>query len=168
MSNIDSMRHSARALRQDASVLEQNIKPGTMRRILQLASPYAGLLALFLALVCLDAAIGVVAPLLYRDLINNGIMRGDVHLVTALALVAATLYVIDAGFGLAQAWLAAIIGSRLVLSMRIKLFDHIQQMPLAFFTRTQTGALVNRLNGDVAGAQSAFTDVLSSIIGNSP
>jgi ATP-binding cassette subfamily B protein len=166
MSNVDSMRHSARALRQDASVLEQTIKPGTMRRILQLASPYAGLLVLFLGLVCLDAAIGVVAPLLYRDLINNGIMRGDVRLVAALALVAAALYVIDAGFGLAQAWLAAIIGSRLVLSMRIKLFDHIQQMPLAFFTRTQTGALVNRLNGDVAGAQSAFTDVLSSIIGN--
>jgi ATP-binding cassette subfamily B protein len=166
MSNVGNMRHSARALRQDASVLEQKIKPGTMRRIVHLASAYMGLLAVFLALVCLDAAIGVVAPLIYRDLVNNGILRGDVHLVATLALVAAVVYVIDAGFGLAQAWLAAIIGSRLVLSMRIKLFDHIQQMPLAFFTRTQTGALVNRLNGDVAGAQSAFTDVLSSIIGN--
>src|SRR5271156_2996637 len=107
MSNVDSMRHSARALRQDASVLEQRIKRGTVRRILLLATPYAGLLALFLGLVCLDAAIGVIAPLLYRDLINNGIMRGDARLVATLALVAAILYVIDAGFGLTQAWLAA-------------------------------------------------------------
>jgi ATP-binding cassette subfamily B protein len=166
MSNVGNMKYSARALRQDASVLKYKIKRGTMRRILQLASPYAPLLALFLLVVCLDAGIGVVAPLLYRDLINNGILRGDVRLVATLALAAAVLYVIDAGFGLAQAWLAAIIGSRLVLSMRIKLFDHILQMPLGFFTRTQTGALVNRLNGDVAGAQSAFTDALSSIIGN--
>jgi ATP-binding cassette, subfamily B, bacterial len=166
MSNVGNMKYSARALRQDASVLKYKIKPGTMRRILQLASPYAGLLALFLLVVCLDAGVGVVAPLLYRDLINNGILRGDARLVATLALAAAVLYVIDAGFGLAQAWLAAIIGSRLVLSMRIKLFDHILQMPLGFFTRTQTGALVNRLNGDVAGAQSAFTDALSSIIGN--
>jgi ATP-binding cassette subfamily B protein len=83
-----------------------------------------------------------------------------------LAMLAALLYVIDAGLGLVQSYLAATIGSRIVLSMRTKLFDHIQQMPLAFFTRTQTGALVSRLNGDVAGAQSAFTDVLSSVIGN--
>ncbi|HTC84023.1 MAG TPA: ABC transporter ATP-binding protein, partial [Rhizomicrobium sp.] len=160
------MRGSARALRQDASVLEQTIKPGTTRRILRFAAPYAGLLALFLAVVGLDAGIGVVNPLLYRDLINNGILRGDVRLVVALALAAGLLYVVDAGLGLAQSYLAATIGSRIVLSMRTKLFDHIQQMPLAFFTRAQTGALVSRLNGDVAGAQSAFTDVLSSVIGN--
>jgi len=86
--------------------------------------------------------------------------------VIMLAMFAALLYVIDAGLGLVQSYLAATIGSRIVLSMRTKLFDHIQQMPLAFFTRTQTGALVSRLNGDVAGAQSAFTDVLSSVIGN--
>jgi ATP-binding cassette subfamily B protein len=166
MSDVGSMRQSARSLRQDASVIEQRIKPGTLRRILRFASPYAALLALFLLVVCLHAAIGVITPLLYRDLVNNGVLRGDVRLVVTLAVSAAILYVIDAGFGLAQAWLAAIIGSRLVLSMRIQLFDHIQQMPLAFFSRTQTGALVNRLNGDVAGAQTAFTDVLSSIIGN--
>ena len=160
------MRGSARALRQDASVLEQTIKPGTTARILRFAAPYAGMLALFLAVVGLDAAIGVKIPLLYRDLINNGILHGNSRLVIGLALLAALLYGIDAGLGLAQSWLAATIGSRIVLSMRTRQFDHIQQMPLAFFTRAQTGALVSRLNNDVSGAQSAFTDVLSSVIGN--
>jgi ATP-binding cassette subfamily B protein len=163
---MSNMRGSARALRQDASVLEQTIKPGTTARILRFASPYAGMLTLFLVVVGLDAGIGVVNPLLYRELINNGILHGNSRLVITLALLAALLYVIDAGLGLAQSYLAATIGSRIVLSMRTRLFDHIQQMPLAFFTRTQTGALVSRLNGDVAGAQSAFTDVLSSVIGN--
>ncbi len=166
MSLAADMRGPARALRQDASVLEQKIKPGTAARIFRFASPYAGMLVLFLAVVGLDAAIGVVTPLLYRDLINKGVLRGDAHLVIVLALLAALLYGVDAGFRLMQSYLAASIGSRIVLSMRTALFDHIQQMPLAFFTRTQTGALVSRLNGDVAGAQSAFTDVLSTVIGN--
>ena len=161
-----SMRGSARSLRQDASVLEQTIKPGTTGRILRFARPYASMLGLFLVVVGLDAGIGVVNPLLYRELINNGILRGNARIVIMLAMFAALLYVIDAGLGLVQSYLAATIGSRIVLSMRTKLFDHIQQMPLAFFMRTQTGALVSRLNGDVAGAQSAFTDVLSSVIGN--
>ena len=155
-----------RSLRQDASVLEQKIKPGTTGRILRFAAPYAGGLILFLVVVAIDAGIGVINPLLYRDLINNGILRGNAGLVIGLAGAAGLLYVVDAGLGLGQSYLAATIGSRVVLSMRTRLFDHIQQMPLAFFTRTQTGALVSRLNGDVAGAQSAFTDVLSSVIGN--
>jgi len=155
-----------RSLRQDASVLEQKIKPGTTGRILRFAAPYAAGLILFLVVVAIDAGIGVINPLLYRDLINNGILRGHVGLVITLAGLAGLLYVVDAGLGLGQSYLAATIGSRVVLSMRTRLFDHIQQMPLAFFTRTQTGALVSRLNGDVAGAQSAFTDVLSSVIGN--
>ncbi len=161
-----SMRGSARSLRQDASVLKQTIKPGTTGRILRFARPYASMLGLFLVVVGLDAGIGVVNPLLYRELINNGILRGNARIVIMLAMLAALLYVIDAGLGLVQSYLAATIGSRIVLSMRTKLFDHILQMPLAFFTRAQTGALVSRLNGDVAGAQSAFTDVLSSVIGN--
>ena len=155
-----------RSLRQDASVLEQKIKPGTTGRILRFAAPYAGGLILFLVVVAMDAGIGVINPLLYRDLIDNGILRGNTGLVISLAGLAGLLYVVDAGLGLGQSYLAATIGSRVVLSMRTRLFDHIQQMSLAFFTRTQTGALVSRLNGDVAGAQSAFTDVLSSVIGN--
>ena len=155
-----------RALRQDASVLEQKIKPGTTARILRFARPYAGLLILFLVIVGLDNAIGVINPLIYRDIINSGIPKGNEKLVIELATLAGILVLIDAGLGFAQSYLSAKIGSQVLLSMRVSLFDHIQQMPLAFFTRTQTGALVSRLNGDVSGAQSAFTDVLSSVIGN--
>jgi ATP-binding cassette subfamily B protein len=157
---------STKALRQDASVLQQKIRPDTVRRIFAVAKPFLGLLTLFLLIVSVDAVIGVVNPLLYRELINRGILLGNSDLVIRIALLAAALYVIDAGLGLLQSWLAATIGGRIVLSLRARLFDHIQKMPLAFFTRTQTGALVSRLNSDVSGAQSAFTDVLSSVVGN--
>jgi ATP-binding cassette subfamily B protein len=160
------MAVSTRALRQDASVLSKTIRPGTGRRILGIAAPFAPSLALFLMIVATAAGIGVVSPLLYRELINRGIENGDERLVIGLAAGAAALYLIDAGLGLAQSGLAATIGSRIVLSLRLRLFNHIQRMPLAFFSRTQTGALISRLNSDVAGAQSAFTDVLSSVIGN--
>jgi ATP-binding cassette subfamily B protein len=157
---------STKALRQDASVLQKKIRPDTMRRIFAVATPFFGMLSLFLLIVSVDAVIGVVNPLLYRELINRGILLGNSDLVIRIALLAAALYVIDAGLGLLQSWLAATIGGRIVLSLRSRLFDHIQKMPLAFFTRTQTGALVSRLNSDVSGAQSAFTDVLSSVVGN--
>ena len=154
------------SLRQDRSVLKEKIRPGTIKRVLTFAAPYKWLLTLFLLLVALDAAINVVNPLIYREIINNGILKGNERLVIELALLAAGFTVMDALLGLAQAFLSSQIGSRIVLNMRTLLFDHIQSMPLAFFTRTQTGALVSRLNNDVGGAQSAFTDVLSSVIGN--
>ncbi len=156
----------SRALRQDASVLNEKIRPGTTARILRFALPYTGFLALFLLVVSLDAGVGVINPLIYRDIINDGILKANESLVVRLALLAAMLVLFDSALGLAQSYLSAKIGSRVVLSMRTQLFDHIQRMPLAFFTRAQTGALVSRLNNDVSGAQSAFTDVLSSVIGN--
>ncbi len=156
----------ARALRQDDSVLKQKIRPGTVRRILRVAAPFAPELALFLLVVILDAGIGVVNPLIFRQIINRGILERDAPLVVRLASLAGALILVDAALGLGQAWLATRIGSRVVLSLRVELFDHVQRMPLAFFMRTQTGALVSRLNNDVGGAQSAFTDVLSSVVGN--
>ena len=154
------------SLRADRSVLKQKIRPGTLKRVIAFAAPYKWLLALFLALVMLDAVITVINPLLYRQIINNGILKGDQALVIELSLLVAGLAATDAALGLAQAFLSSQIGSRIVLNMREQLFDHIQAMPLAFFTRTQTGALVSRLNNDVGGAQNAFTDVLSSVLGN--
>jgi len=153
-------------LTRDRSVLKAKIRPGTFRRVLAFAAPYKWSLALFLALVMLDAGISVINPLLYRQIINNGILKANARLVVELALLVAGLAVSDAALGLAQAFLSSRIGSRIVLNMRSLLFDHIQTMPLAFFTRTQTGALVSRLNNDVGGAQNAFTDVLSSVLGN--
>lgn len=142
------------------------MKPGTAKRMLAFAAPYKWLLALFLFVVVLDAAVGVINPLLYRDIINNGILKGNATLIVKLALLVACLGVVDAGFGLGRSYLAAKIGARIVLSLRTKLFDHIREMPIAFFTRAQTGALVSRLGNDVRGARTAFTDILSNVVGN--
>jgi ATP-binding cassette, subfamily B, bacterial len=156
-----------RALGQDASVANQKIKPGTTKRVIKFAAPYASLLALFLFVVILDAIVGVANPLIYREIINKGILQRDARLIIGLSLLVAVLGVFDAALGLTQSYISAKVGARIVLSLRTKLFEHIQQMPLAFFTRTQTGALVSRLNNDVSGAQSAFTDILSNVVGNS-
>ena len=163
---MSRMIGSMRSFRQDASVLNQKVKPGTARRMLRFAIPYAGILALFLVVVILDAAIGIANPLIYRVIINDGILRGNAPLIIRLAILIGILGVFDSAFGLAQSYLSAQTGARIVLSLRTKLFDHIQQMPLAFFTRARTGALVSRLNSDVSGAQSAFTDMLSNVVGN--
>ena len=155
-----------RSFGKDASVVNQKVKPGTARRTLLFAAPYARLLVVFLLVVVVDATIGIVNPLIYRVIINQGILKGNSHLIIQLALLLGVLGLFDAALGLTQSYLSAKIGSRIVLSLRTKLFEHIQQMPLAFFTRTQTGSLVSRLNNDVSGAQSAFTDILSNVVGN--
>ncbi len=157
---------SMRSFGRDASVLNQKIKPGTTKRTVLFAAPYAGLLTLFMVVVVFDATIGIANPLIYRDIINNGILKSNSHLIIQLALLVGVLAIFDAALGLIQAYLSSKIGAQIVLSLRTKLFEHIQQMPLAFFTRTQTGALVSRLSGDVSGAQSAFTDILSNVVGN--
>ncbi len=153
-------------LRQDASVLKESIKPGTTMRVLRFAGAYGGGLSLFGAVVVLSAFIGNLNPLLYKRIIDEAIPAHDSALVIRLALLAALIMASDAGLGLLQSYLSARIGRDILLKLRIQLFDHIQRMPLAFFMRAQTGALVSRLNGDVSGAQSAFTDVLSSVLGN--
>ena len=155
-----------RSFGQDSSVLKQKVKPGTAKRMLRFAVPYARLLALFLLVVVVDAGVGIVNPLLFRQIINNGILKANAALVVHLAVVVAVLGIFDGALGLAQTWLSSRIGAGIVLSLRQQLFDHIQEMPLAFFTRTQTGALVSRLNNDVGGARTAFTDILSNVVGN--
>jgi ATP-binding cassette subfamily B protein len=156
-----------RSFGQDASVVKQKVKPGTAKRMLRFAVPYAGLLALFLFIVIVDSAVGIANPLIYRHIINNGILKGNATLVIRFAVLAGILGLFDSALGLTQSYFAATIGTRVVLALRTKLFQHIQQMPLAFFTRVQTGALVSRLNTDVTGAQTAFTDILSNVVGNS-
>lgn len=157
---------SMRSFGQDASVLKQKVRPGTARRMLRYAVPYTGLLALFLVVVILDAAIGIANPLIFRNIINNGILGSNAGLIVRFAILVGILGVFDAALGLAQSYLSAQTGARVVLSLRTKLFAHIQEMPLAFFTRVRTGALVSRLNTDVTGAQSAFTDILANVVGN--
>jgi ATP-binding cassette, subfamily B, bacterial len=155
-----------RSLRQDRAVLQHKVKKGTARRMLTFAVPYKKILAIFLPVVVLDAVIGAVNPLILRALIDSGILRHDADLVIGLASLAGGLAIFDAGLSLVQRRSSAVVGEGLIFDMRSKVFRHIQRMPLAFFTRTQTGALVSRLNNDVIGAQQAFTDLLSNMVGN--
>lgn len=155
-----------RGLRRDRSVLQASVTKGTVKRILATARPYRRVLTGFLALVLLDAMLGAVNPLLLRAIIDKGILGGDRGLVVQLAAIAAGLAVVGALIGLGERWLSASIGESLILDLRSQVFDHVQRMPLAFFVRTQTGALVSRLNHDVVGAQQAFTDLLSNMVGN--
>jgi ATP-binding cassette, subfamily B, bacterial len=155
-----------RSFRRDRSVLQHRVKRGTTRRMLRFAVPYRKILAVFLPAVLVDAVIGAVNPLILRDIIDKGILGHDADLVIVLASVAAGLALADAGLQLLQRWLSAVIGEGLIFDMRSKVFRHVQRMPLAFFSRTQTGALVSRLNNDVIGAQQAFTDLLSNVVGN--
>ena len=113
-----------------------------------------------------SAALGAINPLILRSLIDNGIYKHNETLVIGLAILVAVLALFDAGLALTERRISAYIGESLIYDMRAKVFRHIQRMPLAFFTRTQTGALVSRLNNDVIGAQQAFTDLLSNVVGN--
>jgi ATP-binding cassette subfamily B protein len=142
------------------------VAKGTTRRILRFVAPYKRLLAGFLVLVVIDAVMSAANPLIYREIIDKGILGKDTGLIVALALLVAGLALADAALTLAERFISARVGEGLIYDMRTKVFDHVQRMPLAFFTRTQTGALVSRLNNDVTGAQEAFTDVLSTVIGS--
>jgi ATP-binding cassette subfamily B protein len=151
---------------QDPSALKRGIKPGTLRRTVAIAAPYASWLLLLAVVVVVNSSISIAYPLLSRSIINNGILRADTALIVRLAVLMAALGVLDAGLGLAQTYLGTRIGADVVVALRSRLFNHIQSMPLAFFARTQTGALVSRLFSDTMGARSAFTDILSTVAGN--
>ncbi|HEY4946938.1 MAG TPA: ABC transporter ATP-binding protein, partial [Acidimicrobiales bacterium] len=155
-----------RSMRRDESVTQQRVTKGTAKRMFQFARPYQRILAWFLVLVVVDAVIGVVNPLLFRSIIDKGIPEHNKPLILGLALVAAVLAIADTGLSIGIRWVSAKVGEGLIFDMRSKVFEHIQKMPIAFFTRTQTGALISRLNNDVIGAQQAFTDTLSSVVSN--
>jgi ATP-binding cassette subfamily B protein len=150
----------------DRSVTKQKLPPGTVGRIMRFAAPYRRMLGVFLGVIVVDALIGVWNPLIYREIIDGGIARHNSHLIVSLALLLAGLALVDALLSLAQRYISSRVGEGLIYDMREKVFGHVQEMPLAFFSRTQTGALISRLNNDVLGAQQAFTDTLSSIVSN--
>ncbi len=155
-----------RSMRRDDSVTSQHVTKGTARRMVQFARPYRKVLMWFLVLVVIDAVIGVINPLLFRSIIDKGIPEHNKSLIVGLALVAAALALVDTALSIGIRWVSAKVGEGLIFDMRSKVFEHIQKMPIAFFTRTQTGALISRLNNDVIGAQQAFTDTLSSVVSN--
>lgn len=166
MSGMHPMGAAMRSLRTDRSVVDQKLTRRTLRRISSFAKPHGRLLAAFVFLVVIDAALVVVNPLLVKALLDNGIVKHDGGVVTALALAMAGVALFDAALGVASGYLSSRIGENLIFDLRTKVFAHVQRMSLAFFTRTQTGALVSRLNNDVIGAQRAFTSTLSSTVSN--
>ncbi len=155
-----------RSFRRDESVTSQRLSAGILRRIARFAEPYRRMLAVFLGLIVLDALMSAANPLIYRAIIDDGILPHRAGVVVDLALLLAGLALADAALSLWQRWISARVGEGLIFDMRTKVFAHFQRMPIAFFSRTQTGALVSRLNNDVLDAQQAFTDTFSSVIGN--
>jgi ATP-binding cassette subfamily B protein len=168
MANIGGAggRGGFRSLTRDSDVLNQTIPPGTVHRIIEFGKIYKWQLALFLVWVILDAVVGVVNPLLYREIIDNGILKSNEHLIIIVAIWIAIIALADGVFTFLERGIAVRIGQEMLYEMRTRVFTHIQKMSLAFFTRTRTGALVSRLNIDVGGIQSAFTDILSTIVSN--
>ena len=157
---------SFRSLTQDSSVKNQKLKPGTLKRIAKFAIPYKVSLSLFLVTVVIDAFLIVATPLLLRKLIDDGVIPKDSALVTKLALAVGIIAILDAVFSMIGRWFSARIGEGLIYDLRRLIFEHVQKQSIAFFTRTQTGALISRLNSDVIGAQQAFTSTLSGVISN--
>src|SRR5919107_691753 len=155
-----------RHMRTDRSITEQKLARDTVKRVLAFARPHRSSIALFLALTVVDAALVVVTPLLVKKIVDDGILKEDSRLVVMLALAAAGVAILDAVLALGMGWLSSRIGEGLIYDLRTTVFAHVQRMSLAFFTRTQTGALVSRLNNDVIGAQRAFTSTLSSTVSN--
>ncbi|MGN9784348.1 ABC transporter ATP-binding protein [Nonomuraea sp. ZG12] len=154
------------SLRRDGSVTKQRLSPGTVRRIAGYARPYTKQIVAFLLLVVAGAVIVVANPLLMKAIIDDGILAERSEVVIGLAVAIAALALVDAGLTLVQRWFSSRIGEGLIFDLRTEVFDHVQRMPVAFFMRAQTGALVSRLNTDVIGAQRALTSTLSSVVSN--
>jgi ATP-binding cassette subfamily B protein len=149
-------------LRED--VTRQQVTPGTFRRIIPYAKKYRWALVLLLAVTVVDSGATVGNPLILRMIIDNGILPRRLSVLVDLTLAAAGLAVVDALAQYVQTWCSARVGQGLVFSLRTQVFRHVQQQPLAFFTRSQTGSLVSRLNTDVVGAQQAVTTLLTQVV----
>jgi ATP-binding cassette subfamily B protein len=160
-----------RSFSRDPAVVGRKLAPGTVRRIARFAAPYKRQLIAFLVVIVVDAVVTIAPPLVLAKIIDDGIgtnppTTGRPGLVLGLALFVAGLSLFDAVLALINRWYSARIGEGLIFDLRAQVYSHVQRMPIAFFTRTQTGALISRLNNDVLGAQQAFTGTLSNVVSN--
>ncbi|WP_392754787.1 ABC transporter ATP-binding protein [Streptomyces sp. LN590] len=154
--------HNVMNAQQDRRPFDRN----TLRRIAAFARPHRRRVALFLVLSVATALLAVATPVLAGRVVNAIVTGKEAGTVTRLAVLIAVIAVAEAGLGLVGRWLSANLGEGLILDLRTAVFDHVQRMPIAFFTRTRTGALVSRLNNDVIGAQRAFSNTLSGVVSN--
>lgn len=155
-----------RTLSSDQSVKSAKLKPGTLKRIFAYAIPYKSTFVLFLFCLIADAFLTIATPLLLRELIDKGVIPKDRALVTTMAIAVAVLAILTAAVNIVVRWISSKIGEGLIYDLRSQVFRHVQEQSIAFFTRTQTGALISRINSDVIGAQRAFTSTFSGIISN--
>ena len=156
-----------RHMRTDRDAVKSRVERGTVRRVVGFARPHRRTIAAFLLVTVVDAGLVVVNPLLVRRLIDDGISKGNSGLVTGLALLMVGVALLGALLSIAGGYFSSRIGEGLIFDLRNRVFAHVQRQSLAFFTRTQTGALVSRLNNDVIGAQRAFTSTLSNTVSSS-
>lgn len=138
----------------------------TIRRVFSFARPYRMAITLFVVVIILQALLGLVAPLAFREIINSAIPNDDYALLHILSACVVGAAVFSAGLSFFERFYSSRIGEGLIFDLRVKLFDHVSGMPIGFFTRTQTGALMSRLNNDVIGAQRAVTTTLGSVVSN--
>lgn len=155
-----------RSMTADPSVKEQKLKPGTVKRIFSFARPYRTNIIIYLATVVFDAGLIVATPLLLKRLIDEGVIPKDPSVVTNLAILVGLLAIADAAINMLGRYFSSRIGEGLIYDLRSLVFSHVQKQSIAFFTRTQTGALISRINSDVIGAQQAFTATLSGVVSN--
>ncbi|MFJ7217349.1 ABC transporter ATP-binding protein [Amycolatopsis sp. NPDC098790] len=149
-----------------ADDVPKGLSRGTLKRVARFARPHWRRLLAFLVLTVISAVLAVTTPVLAGKVVDAIVGGRDLPLVVWLAVVIAGLAVADAGFGLVERWQSARIGEGIIYDLRRAVFEHVQRMPIAFFTRTRTGALVSRLNNDVIGAQRTFTATLSGLVTN--
>jgi len=155
-----------RSLTRDSSVKKRGIRNGTVNRVLEYAAPLKKDILLLIVIVVIDAFLVVAQPLLFKRIIDDGITAGNKNIVITTAIYVGILAILSAGLSIIGRLYSSRIGEGLILTLRTQVFNHVQALPIAFFTRTQTGSLISRVNGDVIGAQQAFTSTLSGIISN--
>jgi ATP-binding cassette subfamily B protein len=155
-----------RHMRTDRNDVPTRVDRQTVRRVLAFARPHRKLISVFLGITVVDACLVIVTPLLVQRIVDDGILQKDTALVVEMAGLMAITALFGAGLAVVAGWLSSRIGEGLIYDLRTQVFAHVQRQSLAFFTRTQTGALVSRLNNDVIGAQRAFTSTLSGTVSN--
>ena len=160
------MWETYRSLTRDGSVKKRGIKNGTVNRVLGYAKPLKKDISLLIFIVVIDAFLVIAQPLLFKRIVDDGISAGNRSVVIYTAIMVGFLAIFSAGLSIVTRMFSSRIGEGLILTLRGQVFNHVQAQPIAFFTRTQTGSLISRVNGDVIGAQQAFTSTLSGIISN--
>ncbi len=164
--SMQTVWQTYQSMTRDRSVQNRKIARSTVRRIFGYARPYRVIVAIFLLTLVVTSLLSVAQPLLFRRIVDDGISVGNASLVTWTAVAIAGLAIADAALGLVSRWFSARIGEGLIYDLRTQVYDHVQRQSIGFFTRTQTGALISRLNSDVIGAQQAFTSTLGGVLGN--